>query len=728
MAGSSSSSNNNSKQKGNNTSANGGGGKQKAAAEPIKDKKAGKGTKASKDTKTTKQSSKDTAIPTTGTALAAKPVLFNGWTGKTPATLLNEYVQKQPTWHRASYNVSGGTNTGGYTCSIHLSKIDPKNKSTPLAVHLRAPTSLTEKQPTPVEARHMAATYALYRMRSDTSMYLSLPPEHRAYWALLQERREDGRWKYAADPFLAQAEREKAQAEGDQARAKRAEKLRRAEEDGHREELLAPGLRARWEEMAEARMAEHHRLRVEAVVREWTRHWGVADQDAGTCTVEGLVRLGFRPAHAEEALLYARSKERAVDWLCVHVPEDDLPRQFISRVEAPSVVRGGRARAAAERALAQCGFATALVRDAVARAAERLGDAGEDAVEAVAAQLLVARLLGGSEARHGDPGPGSQPQPPGPELLFAEEVESLQAIFHGEGSRVVSKGAYALSVQLRPRGMDAAGDLRLEVWVPPGLDYPGAQAPFMAVSGALPAFLKLHVARKVAACVRADGLPVVFDAVCAAEDGLAQWVAAPPPLVELRSGVANAGAHEPSGGREPGALGAVAAPKPGRRTRPASNGTAQLAAQFARLQTDAAYQKMQAARRLLPAHARQAEIVAAVAQSGCTVIAGATGCGKTTQVPQFLLDDALRHGRPIRIVCTQPRRISAIGVATRVADERAETLGRGTVGYAVKGDAKQGADTRLLFCTTGVLLRMLGSDPLLEAVTHVVCDEVHERS
>ncbi|KAJ1935288.1 helicase, partial [Kickxella alabastrina] len=182
MAGSSGSNNNknnnsnSSKQKGSNaSSANGGGGKQKAAAEPTKDKKAGKDTKASKaskaskDTKSTKQSSKDTAIPTTGTALAAKPVLFNGWTGKTPATLLNEYVQKQPTWHRASYNVSGGTNTGGYTCSIHLGKIDPKNKSTPLAVHLRAPASLAEKQPTPVEARHMAATYALYRMRSDTS-------------------------------------------------------------------------------------------------------------------------------------------------------------------------------------------------------------------------------------------------------------------------------------------------------------------------------------------------------------------------------------------------------------------------------------------------------------------------------------------------------------------------------------------------------------------------------
>jgi ATP-dependent RNA helicase DHX36 len=66
-----------------------------------------------------------------------------------------------------------------------------------------------------------------------------------------------------------------------------------------------------------------------------------------------------------------------------------------------------------------------------------------------------------------------------------------------------------------------------------------------------------------------------------------------------------------------------------------------------------------------------------------SVICGETGCGKTTQVPQMLLDAALAHqGEVAHIVCTQPRRLSAIAVAERVALERGETLGW-SVGYQV---------------------------------------------
>jgi ATP-dependent RNA helicase DHX57 len=132
-------------------------------------------------------------------------------------------------------------------------------------------------------------------------------------------------------------------------------------------------------------------------------------------------------------------------------------------------------------------------------------------------------------------------------------------------------------------------------------------------------------------------------------------------------------------------------------------------------------------RAALPAASFASEICRVVSSSPVTVLEGQTGCGKTTQVPQFILEDADARGQRCSIVCTQPRRISAIGVAQRVADERCERLGS-TVGYTIRMESSTSAATRLLFCTTGILLRRLEDDPTLAGTTHVVVDEVHERS
>mmetsp|Transcript_29832 Transcript_29832/g.89732 ORF Transcript_29832/g.89732 Transcript_29832/m.89732 type:complete len:768 (+) Transcript_29832:184-2487(+) len=132
---------------------------------------------------------------------------------------------------------------------------------------------------------------------------------------------------------------------------------------------------------------------------------------------------------------------------------------------------------------------------------------------------------------------------------------------------------------------------------------------------------------------------------------------------------------------------------------------------------------MVASRSSLPAWDARRKVVDLVKTNDVVLVAGETGCGKSTQVPQFLLDAT---SGTARIACSQPRRLSAIAVAERVAAERGEACGN-VVGYQVRFESSfHPSRTRLLFATPGVLLRKLASDPDFVEYTHFILDEVHE--
>lgn len=133
-------------------------------------------------------------------------------------------------------------------------------------------------------------------------------------------------------------------------------------------------------------------------------------------------------------------------------------------------------------------------------------------------------------------------------------------------------------------------------------------------------------------------------------------------------------------------------------------------------------------RRSLPAYKERDALITTISCNQVIIVSGETGCGKTTQIPQFILESEIEfcRGASCSIICTQPRRISAMSVAERVAAERGEKLGE-SVGYKVRLEGMKGRDTRLLFCTTGILLRRLLVDRTLKGITHVIVDEIHER-
>lgn len=133
-------------------------------------------------------------------------------------------------------------------------------------------------------------------------------------------------------------------------------------------------------------------------------------------------------------------------------------------------------------------------------------------------------------------------------------------------------------------------------------------------------------------------------------------------------------------------------------------------------------------RKSLPTSKEKERLLQAIARNQVIVISGETGCGKTTQLPQYILESEIESGRGAfcSIICTQPRRISAMAVAERVSSERGEPLGE-TVGYKVRLEGMKGKNTHLLFCTSGILLRRLLGDHNLNGITHVFVDEIHER-
>ena len=127
----------------------------------------------------------------------------------------------------------------------------------------------------------------------------------------------------------------------------------------------------------------------------------------------------------------------------------------------------------------------------------------------------------------------------------------------------------------------------------------------------------------------------------------------------------------------------------------------------------------------LPIIEKKADIIQAIIDAPVVIVSGETGSGKTTQLPKFCLE-AGRGSKGV-IGCTQPRRIAAITVAGRIAEELNEPLGQ-TVGYKIRFSDHTSRQSRIRIMTDGILLAETLNDPLLNRYDTLIVDEAHERS
>lgn len=136
----------------------------------------------------------------------------------------------------------------------------------------------------------------------------------------------------------------------------------------------------------------------------------------------------------------------------------------------------------------------------------------------------------------------------------------------------------------------------------------------------------------------------------------------------------------------------------------------------------------------LPIDAMRSQLIAAVQNHQTTIVVGETGSGKSSRLPQFLYHAMKTQLNAVIavnscLVCTQPRRVAAITIAQRVAEEMHSTpVGQGLVGYTVRFDDLSSTATRIKYVTDGVLLREAMTDADLIKYSVVILDEAHERS
>jgi HrpA-like RNA helicase len=635
--------------------------------------------------------------------------------------------------------------------SIVFSKIDPKTKQTTALPPFRIPAELSEeaRHATAVEARNFAAAYGLFRIASGKNLHMMMPPQFRDLWkgkfAELKKQDEGAgkAWMYEADPFFGFAEREKAK----EVAAKEREKKQKEREQAAKAHNLQPGMAPPgskrpaggsnflrgWERVPKVELGNRVRKQMERLIRRdavWNAHGIALDPKVRNALIEEITNLGFRRSHVEEAADICKDREEIVEWLLIHVPEDDLPSWSLPEgyVAGVSMASSDLKREGAINRLAAAGYAREMCEDAYD---------SQGGNEAKAAALLQARLLNPTEDETSlsqsiadlcinEPADSTDADMD----PWDEEQSSLEAIY-GDLYERPSPDLCRIQLDIKQKGKR----LVLQVRKPPG-PYP-AVLPLISFEVAIPSYIRLSIIRQALAHAGQNflGMPMIFDIVDWLQQNAADIFQNPGKLTDVSPGLAAADqiASEHVHGQKRG-------PRPRRAVNwvagtPASQS---ILAEWLAKQDTPAQKRMMDARRGLPAWRLRQAIVQTVEHSQVCIISGETGSGKSTQSVQFILDDLIQRGLgdAANIICTQPRRISALGLADRVSDERCSQVGT-EIGYAIRGESKQKPGvTKITFVTTGVLLRRLqtsggSSDDVVAAladVTHVVVDEVHERS
>ncbi|KAJ7631194.1 P-loop containing nucleoside triphosphate hydrolase protein [Roridomyces roridus] len=653
---------------------------------------------------------------------------------KYPLSLLQERCQKNG-WEKCIIDTR--KQQSGFAFVVTLAKINKKSGQKETVRMEPHPAYIS---PTAAEARQWGATYALYRFCNGIQLNRVLPGGPREYWNQLAAEHKNApehqKWMYEADPFTARKDVDKRQEQA----AKKREEVQVQPESSESVQTRAPEPRrpeasGQFAHAPEVRMASDLRdIAEEAIKQAISLHPEAADiipsvlsdEDSPKVTQQ-LGLLGFSPVQARNAVNFLSRPspltaslmstlsplEAAIEYSILHVPECDLPQRFLPAANSSNAfvtsTHSGtddlKRRWMEDKAVKEAGWPVHLVKACL----------DEDPSLITNWDLLISTLGRKLIGAAGAPEPAGSPFPIDP-----DEVEAMGASLEDPTQLVMP--LFSAPVQLHV------------VIGPDKYPCPG-HCPMYLSSTTVPAYVRLHLlSQLLLETENAEEFIQPGEGFCMAAMRVLEAVWAvveddgPPDMaVVLRHVIPqvetegfdydDSSLKTNNRSRRKGAS---------RHLRD-ERSSVQMKQDFDQLCRGSKYKEMLSLREKLPAFSAKDEFLGLLDANRVVVVVGETGCGKTTQLPQFILDSLITSGlgSTASIIVTQPRRLSAISVAARVSSER---LDDGSVGYAIRGESKQSKTTKLLFCTTGVVLRRLGSGDTLDGISHIVVDEVHERS
>jgi ATP-dependent RNA helicase DHX57 len=503
-------------------------------------------------------------------------------------------------------------------------------------------------KPTALEARHFAATYALFRVCSMRNIHMMLPPDYRDLWkgefeVLKKEDVKEGRgWTYEGDPFAALREREEAKALMEKKRKEREqEKIKAANTPGGPGSaglaLRASGsgvassgaqnIHRGWTRVPKIDMGKRTRAAVEDLIRKhaiWNPNEIKLSEFQRHSIINEFKNLEFRQSHVEEGVDICKDREETLEWLLIHVPEDDLPRWALPEgyVAGISMASTDLKREGAVKRLAEAGYSQDLCQ-------QIYDTSSDEGLAAAALQLILMSSGQDSPVLAPEDSWASENSKEVSEGIWEEEQSSLHSVF-GENYSRPSKDVCRIAIKPANRGKNALVEPIIQFRRT--AEYP-QKVPVISVHAVIPAYIRLSIVKRAIshALEQYLGEQMLFFIIDWIEQNFYNILEKPGKLRDISAAASTVSEVQPIRRKKQYIP---------RHPRPITwTPDAKSKEDWTRRQVDPKLQARIEARRTLPAWGMKETIVDMVNSHQVTIISGETGSGKSTQSAQFILDD-----------------------------------------------------------------------------------------